>query len=100
MQTDHASAWRVCVSGTALASSSTNLRSCARTRSEHRISNVKEEGFERRATYENVFPNRRGVEMRISDGVVAQPLRSLMSGSDLAQSFLYTTRLVARKNAS
>jgi hypothetical protein len=46
---------------------STDWRSCARTRSEHRVSNVKEKGFERHATYENVLPNRRGVEMSTSE---------------------------------
>jgi len=49
---------------------------------------------------ENVLPKRRGVLIRISDGVVSQLFFARISGSERAQSSLYITRLVARMKAS
>ena len=49
-------------------------------------------------TYANVFPNRRGVDIKISDGVFGQPTRFTMSGLETAQSFLKSTLEMADSN--
>ena len=48
------------------------------------------------ATHEKVFPKRRGVLIKISEGQASQSLRRMMSGAAVVQSALYSTRAQAR----